>query len=59
MEFLIDPKWNHRELELHQERYDLLVKMNEIYSSNKELYSRLAKRYHEINELLGDDNYRC
>lgn len=55
MAFMIDPKWNHRELELHQERYDLLVKMNEVHSSDKELYLRLAKRYHEINEILGDD----
>lgn len=59
MAFIIDPKWDHRELELHQERYDLRVKMDEIYNSDKELYSRLAKRYHKINEILNDDNDKC
>ena len=59
MTFLIDPKWNQNELNLHKERYELKVIMDRCYRDDPVYYQKLAKRYHEINKILGDDDYNC
>jgi len=56
MSFHIDPKWSQDELDLHKERYDLLVRMDD---ADPESYQKLAKRYHELNKVIGDDDYKC
>lgn len=58
MKFLIDPKWNDDEITLHRERWKLLMQMNRCYYNDIKKYQQLAKRYHELNEII-DDDYKC
>lgn len=58
MSFQIDPKWNDEELFLHRERWLLQKAMDSLYDKDIKTYFILAKRYHEINEIL-DDNDKC
>lgn len=57
MSFQTDPKWSPEELALHRERWELLMEMNNCYTDNTERYKKLATRYHDINRILGDDDY--
>lgn len=59
MSFIIDPKWSKEELKLYRERFDLKGIMDKCYKDDPERYANLAKRYHEINKILGDDDYKC
>jgi len=53
MEFLTDPKWSPEETRLHKERFELHKKMMNMDSSHRE-YQVLARRYHEICDILDD-----
>lgn len=55
MEFQTDKRWNLEELALHRESFDLKLKMDKCYGTDVNEYQRLAKRYHEIANVLNDD----
>jgi hypothetical protein len=58
MKFLDDPKWSIAERLLHVERWTLKLMLDKLYQDNPERYAQLAKRYHELNKII-DDEERC
>lgn len=59
MAFLIDPGWSPEQTEMHRERWELQVKMDKLYDTDRNKYSELAKRYHELCALLDKDEGNC
>lgn len=54
MSFQIDPKWSPEELDLHKERWELLMKMAGYCDDTGTEYKLLAVRYHEIEDLINE-----